>query len=106
MIFFNKKFYILILLIFVIYISSFIYNYIIETIETSSTPVSNHIIVLDAGHGFPDGGATNASTSIIESDLNLEIVLKLLTPIIRWTLSYRGINSLYKMGLNNAILKQ
>ncbi len=77
MIFFNKKFYILILLIFVIYISSFIYNYIIETIETSSTPVSNHIIVLDAGHGFPDGGATNASTSIIESDLNLEIVLKL-----------------------------
>ena len=28
-----------------------------ETIETSSTPISNHTVVLDAGHGLPDGGA-------------------------------------------------
>lgn len=77
MIFFNKKLNILILLIFIICIFTFIYNYITQTVETSSTPISNHIIILDAGHGFPDGGATNANSSIIESDLNLEIVLKL-----------------------------
>lgn len=43
----------------------------------SSTPISNHTIILDAGHGNPDGGATNSSGDIIESDLNLQIVLKL-----------------------------
>lgn len=32
-------------------------------------------IVLDAGHGLPDGGAT--ANGIVESDLNLEIALKL-----------------------------
>ncbi len=42
----------------------------------SSTPVSNHTIILDAGHGNPDGGATGADGSI-ESNLNLDIVLKL-----------------------------
>lgn len=25
-----------------------------STIETSSTPVSNHVVILDAGHGVPD----------------------------------------------------
>lgn len=44
--------------------------------ETSSTPVSNHTIILDAGHGSPDGGAVGDDGSI-ESDLNLEVVLKL-----------------------------
>lgn len=43
---------------------------------TSSTPISNHTIILDAGHGNPDGGATGNDGSI-ESDLNLDIVLKL-----------------------------
>lgn len=47
----------------------------VETV--SSTPVSNHTIILDAGHGNPDGGATNSSGDIIESELNLQIVLKL-----------------------------
>lgn len=42
----------------------------------SSTPVSNHIVILDAGHGNPDGGAVGQDGSI-ESNLNLEIVLKL-----------------------------
>lgn len=45
-------------------------------IPVSSTPVSNHTIILDAGHGFPDGGATGNDGSI-ESELNLNIVLKL-----------------------------
>jgi len=44
--------------------------------ETSSTPVSNHTIILDAGHGLPDGGAVGIDGSY-ESDINLEIVLKL-----------------------------
>ena len=43
----------------------------------SSTPVTNHVVILDAGHGNPDGGATNSSGEIIESNLNLQIVLKL-----------------------------
>lgn len=46
------------------------------SVYTSSTPVSNHTIVLDAGHGLPDGGAV-ASDGTIESELNLDIVLKL-----------------------------
>lgn len=45
--------------------------------SVSSTPVTNHVVILDAGHGNPDGGATNSSGKIIESDLNLQIVLKL-----------------------------
>ena len=48
-----------------------------KTELVSSTPVSNHVIILDAGHGNPDGGATDSSGKIIESDLNLKIVLKL-----------------------------
>lgn len=40
-------------------------------------PVNNYTIILDAGHGYPDGGATNYDGTIVESDLNLSIVLKL-----------------------------
>lgn len=47
-----------------------------NTILTSSLPISNHTIILDAGHGSPDGGAESQS-GVLESDLNLEIVLKL-----------------------------
>lgn len=47
-----------------------------KNIPTSSTPVSNHTIIIDAGHGFPDGGAIGKDGSI-ESDLNLKIALKL-----------------------------
>ena len=45
-------------------------------INVSSTPISNHTIILDAGHGYPDGGATGNSGKK-ESEINLEIVLKL-----------------------------
>lgn len=48
-----------------------------KTELVSSTPVTNHVVILDAGHGNPDGGATNSTGEIIESDLNLQIVLKL-----------------------------
>ena len=46
--------------------------------QVSSIPVSTHTIILDAGHGYPDGGAVGSDGSI-ESDLNLNIVLKLQT---------------------------
>lgn len=45
--------------------------------EVSATPLTNHTIILDAGHGNPDGGATNSTGDIIEAELNLDIVLKL-----------------------------
>lgn len=47
-----------------------------ETIPTSSTPVTDHTIILDAGHGFPDGGAVNKN-GLSESNINLSIILKL-----------------------------
>lgn len=47
-----------------------------NVIPTSSTPVTSHRIVLDAGHGLPDGGAVS-SDGIAESDINLSIILKL-----------------------------
>lgn len=50
----------------------------LQTQLASSTPISNHTIILDAGHGNPDGGATGEDGSI-ESDLNLSLVLKLQT---------------------------
>lgn len=46
------------------------------TKEVSSSPVSNHTIVIDAGHGLPDGGASD-NESNLESNLNLKIALKL-----------------------------
>ena len=47
-----------------------------ESTHTSSVPVSNHTIILDAGHGYPDGGAV-ATDGTIESEINLNVVLKL-----------------------------
>lgn len=46
------------------------------TIETSSLPVSNHVVILDAGHGLPDGGA-EAADGTYEASINLSIVQKL-----------------------------
>lgn len=45
-------------------------------IPTSSIPVASHTVVLDAGHGLPDGGAVN-SDGVSEEQINLQIVLKL-----------------------------
>ena len=48
----------------------------IVIVPTSSLPVANHTIVLDAGHGLPDGGAVSKN-GISEEQINLQIVLKL-----------------------------
>lgn len=47
-----------------------------STIPTSSTPVNNHTVVIDAGHGYPDEGASSLDGTT-ESNINLSISLKL-----------------------------
>lgn len=44
--------------------------------ETTSTPVSGKVIVVDAGHGVPDEGA-ESSSGTTEAETNLKIALKL-----------------------------
>lgn len=46
-----------------------------KTTQTVALPVSNKVIILDAGHGYPDGGA-EAKNGTTESNINLKIVLK------------------------------
>ncbi len=78
MVVFNKKR--LVFINFIIVFSIFYYSLFSNNSSyfepVSSTPVSNHTIILDAGHGNPDGGAVGDDGSI-ESDINLDIVLKL-----------------------------
>lgn len=78
MIIFNKKriIFINLSIILAIFIYSLDSSKQFSTQTVSSTPVSNHTIILDAGHGNPDGGATGSDGSV-ESDLNLSLVLKL-----------------------------
>ncbi|OXM15031.1 N-acetylmuramoyl-L-alanine amidase CwlD [Paenibacillus herberti] len=47
-----------------------------QTWNTWSLPLSGKTVVLDAGHGGPDGGAMSKS-GLIEKDLNLAIALQL-----------------------------
>lgn len=46
-----------------------------QTVQTVSLPVSNRVIVLDAGHGKPDEGA-QSSNGTTEAETNLKITLK------------------------------
>lgn len=46
-----------------------------EVITTSSLPVTNKVIILDAGHGKPDEGASSSS-GVTEESINLKIVQK------------------------------
>ena len=47
-----------------------------EVQETTATPVSGKVIVVDAGHGIPDEGA-ESSSGTTEAETNLKIALKL-----------------------------
>lgn len=47
-----------------------------DTKMVNTFPVTNRVIVVDAGHGNPDGGAVG-NTGVTEADINLKIALKL-----------------------------
>lgn len=80
MIVIRKKRLILILTCIVLSVSFYMVNMNsrIETVETVSFPVSQKVIVLDAGHGVPDEGA-QSSNGTTEAETNLKIALKVQT---------------------------
>lgn len=47
-----------------------------KVIHTSATPITSHVIVIDAGHGIPDSGAEGLYGTTEEA-INLKIALKL-----------------------------
>lgn len=51
-------------------------NFKNEYIQTNSTPISNKTIIIDAGHGLPDSGASSFNGTT-EQAINLSIALKL-----------------------------
>ena len=78
MVIINRKRIGLIVLCLLVGIMSFTYKNSrldIETKETTSTPVSNKVVVIDAGHGKPDEGA-ESSNGTTEAETNLKIALK------------------------------
>ena len=77
MIIFNRKK--IVFLLSCMIISVLVFNFTnreLQTVPTSSLPISNHVVILDAGHGLPDGGAV-AEDGTYESNINLSIVEKL-----------------------------
>ncbi len=79
MIIINKKRISIMILVILLGIFTFAYQtekeQIQETQYVATTPVSNRVVILDAGHGSPDEGAesTNGTT---EAQINLKITLK------------------------------
>ena len=61
-------------------VAVFVFNFQIakkeETVSTVALPVSNKVVVIDAGHGVPDEGA-QSSNGTTEAQTNLKIALKL-----------------------------
>ena len=72
----SKKRIIFLCMTLVLSISYFSYMKTPNTVVTSSVPVSSHVVVLDAGHGYPDGGAVNEQ-GVSESEINLKIIQKI-----------------------------
>ena len=81
MIIINKK--IILFITSIALASIFIFTFVLQTakfdkqstVPTVSLPVSNKVIVLDAGHGIPDEGA-QSSNGTTEAESNLKIALK------------------------------
>lgn len=59
-----------------IYVIMINVNFKNEYIQTNSTPISNKTIIIDAGHGLPDSGASSFNGTT-EQAINLSIALKL-----------------------------
>ena len=83
MLIFNQKRIITIFLI--VFVSLFAFSFKIAnnnmlnkeiTTETVALPVTNRVIVIDAGHGTPDEGA-ESNNGVTEAEINLRIALKL-----------------------------
>ena len=55
---------------------AFTYSHAVTTSAESELLSNRHVVILDAGHGGIDGGATSVS-GILESQINLEITLRL-----------------------------
>lgn len=60
-------------MVFVSLFSALTYNK--ETVQTMSLPVTGKVVVLDAGHGGEDGGASSKNGTT-EAEINLSIALK------------------------------
>ena len=78
MIIINKKKILLFSSILLIFIFTFVFqtaNINNRTVSVVTLPVSNKVIVLDAGHGKPDEGA-QSSSGTTEAESNLKIALK------------------------------
>jgi N-acetylmuramoyl-L-alanine amidase len=43
-----------------------------ESITTAALPSTNKVVIIDAGHGYPDGGS-EGNSGILEKDINLKI---------------------------------
>lgn len=76
-----KKQYHSLILLYVLILSLFIFVAAVGsktvTVLSESAPISNRrCIVIDAGHGGVDGGATSC-TGVLESNINLQIALRL-----------------------------
>ncbi len=70
----------LIVMFCMIFVSIFAFNIKIannkvNSLQTMAVPVTNKVIIIDAGHGAPDGGAESYN-GISEADINLSIALK------------------------------
>ncbi len=75
MIIINKKRIFLILLVLFVSVVSFSFKKSNDVVSVSSLPVTNKVIILDAGHGLPDSGASSSSGTTEES-INLAITKK------------------------------
>ncbi|NLY42601.1 MAG: N-acetylmuramoyl-L-alanine amidase CwlD [Clostridiaceae bacterium] len=67
----------LLLIVLICVLSYMIFNlYSTKYIPTMALPTTNKVVVIDAGHGEPDGGAVGVS-GVVEKDINLQIAQKL-----------------------------
>jgi len=64
------------LILFMVFLHAMICMVSAKSIQTNSTPATNKVVILDAGHGVPDYGTQSASGTT-EQELNLAITLKL-----------------------------